>query len=67
MKIIKGGNDTNLSIPVGSIDYVRWEESSGGRAFVKVGTGGTVHHVTFDDKESALLFYDEVIKALEEL
>ncbi len=67
MKLISDCKDSTFAIPVNRIDWIKSEDTAGGRVLIKIGTGGVAHHYNFDTKEEAKLFYDAVIRDLEEL
>jgi len=67
MRLITGEKDSYFAIPANRIDWKKLEDAAGGRVLIKIGTGGVAHHFNYDDKESADIFYKEVIQALEEL
>ena len=67
MHLIKASRDKHLAIPVNHISFIKWEEMSGGRALVKIGTGGSTHHIDFDTIEDAMRFYDVVLEEIEKL
>jgi len=67
MKLITDFKDSHFAIPVNRIDWIRMEDAAGGRVLIKIGTGGTVHHYNYDDKESGEKFYNDVVQTLEEL
>lgn len=67
MKLIVQEKDHNFAIPVNRIDWIKLEDAAGGKFLLKIGTGGVAHHYNFDNKESAQIFYNEVIDAIREL
>jgi hypothetical protein len=60
-------NKNQLAIPLNKIDFIKWEEMTGGKALVKVGAGCQSHLLEFDDKEASIAFYENTIKLIEEL
>ncbi len=66
MKIAVHHKD-KLALSLANIDFVKLEEMAGGRAMVKVGTGGVIHHLEYDTKEEAMAFYEKIIEEIREL
>ncbi len=50
-----------------NIDFIKLEEMAAGKAMVKVGTGGVIHHLEYDTKEEASAFYESIIQEIREL
>ena len=67
MQLIKVSKASRLSIPIDRIDYINWEESAGGKALMKLGTGGIIHHIEFDSHAEAEESFNRIMGLIEQL